>query len=342
MSYIILKFDDLSEETLDDFKRAKAICDKHGAVACFGLVGGSLSNPSTQYVSELRKLDDDGVEIWNHGYFHTEEEFSVCTYEQQLESIQKTQSNIEKYLGKPATTFGSPHNNSTEMTVKVLAENFPEISNYFFMADGEGRSKAKQLVMRCNYEIKTGLIDLDFFQKEYDRIKRYPYFVMQGHPSFWGEDDFERFDKMLEILAGDGNSFVTAEGLRKCDISSVQDKEMEHHIGQIESFIKVRNKIYFYGAGEIGREVFRYFSNKGIKPYGFVVSDGHKTISELCGLPVFELKEVATESGIIPTVLGRTHSKIFTDAILEKYDIWMPESTDIYDEIIDYIRWGIS
>ena len=321
MSYIILKFDDLSEETLDDFKRAKSICDKHGAVACFGLVGKSLSNPSSEYISEIKKLVDDGVEIWNHGYFHTEEEFSVCTYDEQLESIRRTQMNMEKYLGKLAATFGSPHNNSTELTVKVLAENFPEIRNYFFIADGEGRSKARQLVMRCNYEIQTGLIDLDFFQREYNRIKKYPYFVMQGHPSFWEEDDFKRFDEMLGILAADGNVFVTAEGLSTCDTGDAQDKKMEHEIANISAFINEHNKTYFYGAGEIGREVYRYFSYKGIKPDGFVVSDGYRNISELCGLPVLELKEIDMLAGIVPTVLGRTHSKIFTNSIMERWGI---------------------
>ena len=344
MSYIILKFDDLSEETLESFKVAQKICDNYGAVSCFGLVGSSLLNPSEKYVSELRAIDKSGVEIWNHGYHHTDEEFSKEGYEEQKTSIVATQQLMKKHLGKTATTFGSPHNNSTELTIQVLAENAPEINNYLFMADGAGRTNARQLVMRCNYEIKTGLIDLDYFRKEYNRIKKYPFFVMQGHPSFWGEGDFERFDEMLNILVKDGNSFITVEELGKISFPEYMDHTLEVEIDSLERFWESHSQIYFYGAGEIGREVLRYMSIREKKPSGFVVSDGRRTFNDVCGIPVYELKEIVNNKdvGIIPTIIGKTHKEVFSDKALDDIDVWGASQPEFYDQIIDYIRYDLS
>lgn len=341
MSYIILKFDDLDENTVESFKKAQAICDKHNAVSCFGLIGRSLENPSEEYVSSLRGMIESGVELWNHGYYHTKKEFSECTYQQQKESIEATQLLMKKHLGAVATTFGSPHNNSTEKTIQVLADHFPEIQNRFFMADGEGRSDARSLLMRCNYEIRTGEVDLGFFDREYERIKEYPFFVMQGHPSFWKDEDANRFDEILGILTDDRNEFVTAEGLRSVIFPGYMDSSLDGVINDAEAFF-VRNKeTYYYGAGEIGREVFRFFDKKGLRPDGFIVSDGHRMMPDVCGISVYELSEVCERKdvGIIPTILGRSHESVFSDTRFENMDVWMPETKNLYDRMIDYIRF---
>ncbi|WP_029201338.1 DUF2334 domain-containing protein [Oribacterium sp. NK2B42] len=345
MAHIILKFDDLSQETLESFKKIHEICKKYCALSSFGLIGSSLSDPDKEYVADLKEFEKSGVEIWNHGYHHTDEEFSVCTYQQQKESIGNTQELMMKYLGNPASTFGSPHNNSTELTISVLGEHFPKIRNYLFMADASGRTDSRQLLMRCNYEIKTGLIDLDFFSKEYNRIKKYPFFIMQGHPSFWTEDDFKRFEEILRILVDDGNSFVTPKSLRDYEIKEYREDILEKEIDNIKRFFELHNSIYYYGAGEIGREVYRYFDKRGYKPTGFVVSDGHKSVSDVCGVPVYELSEIfkyKTKIGIIPTILGKTHGAVLNNPMLVGFDIWMTENVSIYDEIIDYIRFELS
>lgn len=350
MSYVILKFDDLNEETLGSFEAAWEICKRYGAVPCFGLIGSSLERSSEPYLSSLKRMRDAGVELWNHGYFHSEEEFSKCTYQQQKESIEMTQLLMAKHLGDRARTFGSPHNNSTEKTVQVLSENFPEIRNWFFMADGEGRSNARTLLMRCNYEIKTGKVDLDFFRKEYDRIKDYPYFIMQGHPSFWEDEDARKFEEIMKILSLDCNEFVTAEGLRNKSMPDYQDSSIQGLIDSLTDFYVSHDKVYYYGAGEIGREVYRYFSLKGMTPDAFIVSDGHRDTPEVCGKPVLEFGEVygsSEECGIIPTILGRSHVSVFSDERFQHVDLWMPETVDLYDRMIDHIRfdrcclWGL-
>ena len=345
MSFAILKFDDLDENTLFDFKRAFLLCKKYNASTCFGLIGRSLEEPTSEYVDELHALLSEGVELWNHGYFHTEEEFSVGSYESQRYSIGKTQTLMEKHLGKAPATFGSPHNNSTEVTISVIGDNFPEIKNLLFMADGEGRININQLVLRCNYEIKTGLVDIDYFKSEYNRIKQYPYFVMQGHPSFWRDDDFERFEEILKILSADGNEFITAHKLYDENVTKSLLVFDNKWINSLSEFYSSHDKIFFYGAGEIGREVFKYSKYMGFVPDAFVVSDGHRQFSELCGVPVYEFSEVKNiqESfGIIPTIFGKSHEAVFNKPEFNELDIWSAGTLASYDEFIDYIRYSIS
>ena len=348
MSHIVLKFDDLNQNTLPHFQSLHRHCYQLNIPVCYGLIGESLSNPSKDYLSSLLQMMDENVELWNHGFYHTEAEFSSAFAQQQEESIQATQDLMKRHLCKASVTFGSPHNNSTEKTVGVLSRHFPEIKNYFYMADGSGVSSARQLLMRCNYEITTGVVDLDFFRREYDRIGEYPYFVMQGHPSFWRDEDFGRFKEMLNVLINDGNEFVTSEQLREIDISGYVVTSSDKWIKSLESFFASHRKVYFYGAGEIGREVYRFMSLRGFKPDAFVVSDGKRDVVDVCGIPVFELSEIkgqAADYGIVPTILGRTHGQVFGNSVLSEFDIWMPgDAGDIeeYNKFVDFVRYELS
>ena len=345
MPYILLKFDDLSDKTIDSFQRVKNYCSNRDVVTCFGFIGSSLCNdPNREFIDSIIKMKAEGVELWNHGYLHAESEFSEQFYNQQLDSIRSTQELMKKYLGEKPITFGSPHNNSTEKTVRVLRDSFPEICNYFFMADAGGVSHARQLVLRCNYEIKTGVIDLDFFLNEYNRIKRYPYFVMQGHPSYWDEDNFDKFKQIIEILIRDGNEFVTTKELANIKIAGFQHELADSWRKDLLEFICRHDKVVLYGAGEIGREVYRYMSINGISPDAFTVSAGHRKYAEICGTPIYEMpeaREQLVEFAIVPTLLGRNHNAVFGGREFEGIDIWKPEN-GTYDEFIDYVRYVVS
>ncbi len=345
MSYIVLKFDDLTEKNIDIFRVVWKYCSDKNIPVSFGLIGNSLyHNLSSEYIMLLKAMKREGIELWNHGFIHSVGEFSESTYNQQHDSIRSTQLLMKEYLGESAITFGSPHNNSTETTVKVLRDEFPEIENYYFMVDAGGVSGARQLVMRCNYEIETGVVDLDFFHKEYERIKKYPYFVMQGHPSFWREEDFGRFKKILDILIEDKNKFVTSEELSKIDISGFHQMFSDVWSNDILEFTAGYDKTVLYGAGEIGREIYRFLRMKGIKPDAFVVSDGHKTFTEICGTPVYSMTEVKKymhEFAVIPALLEKNHRSIFRAKEFEDVSIWKPQN-GTYNEFIDYIRYVVS
>ena len=354
MAYIILKFDDLDDQTLPSFYSLYEYCKERNIPVCYGLIGKSLESPSKEYLCALLEMKFGGVELWNHGYYHSEAEFSSESAKTQKESIQATQDLMMKHLGEAATCFGSPHNNSTEKTVGVLREYFPEIKNYFFMVDGKGLSKAHQLIMRCNYEIKTGVVDLDSFREEYDRIKEYPYFVMQGHPSFWRDVDYENLKKLLDVLIDDGNTFVTAEQLYNEDMPEEAGDSANGICADVIDFCNNHSSVAFYGAGEIGRETYRFMNLNDVKPDAFLVSDGHKDVDEVCDVPVFTISEKNSylikcdeagkkKCGIIPTVLGKLHKEIFDRPEFEEYDIWRPEGgKESYDRLVDYIRYKVS
>lgn len=345
MSYIVLKFDDLKEKTCESFNMVYDYClGKHIAV-CFGLIGSSLNDKlSDEYIKSLKRMQEGGTELWNHGFVHSEQEFSQARHDRQVESIRDTQLLMDKYLGYSAATFGSPHNNSTETTVKVLRDEFPEIENYFFMADAGGLSDARQFVMRCNYEIETGSVDFDYFKHEYERIRKYPYFVMQGHPSFWKPDDFERFKKILDMLLSDGNTFVTAKELSQIDISGFKHELSKRWEEDLSAFFVANEKVVLYGAGEIGREVYSFMRMKHIKPDAFVVSDGQKSFTEICETPVYSFTEARNylgEFAIIPTLLGKNHKTVFDKKEFEGISIWNLQN-GTYDEFIDYVRYFVS
>ncbi len=70
MSYIVLKFDDLNAETLPCFKSLHDHCYPLGFPVCYGLIGESLNNPSSDYIASLHQLVNENVELWDHGYYH--------------------------------------------------------------------------------------------------------------------------------------------------------------------------------------------------------------------------------------------------------------------------------
>ena len=345
MSYIILKYDDLNIENLTAFQKAWCQCKSYKAVPSFGLIGDSLLEPGEDYLNALKKMISDGVEIWNHGYFHGENEFSTRSYLEQKESVESTQFLMKKHLGKAAATFGAPHNNSTEKTVSVLHDNFPEIHNYLYMADGESRTKARQLIVRCNYESKPGVIDLDLFSKEYGRIKDYPYFVMQGHPGIWTEDDFKKHEIILKRIVDDRHVIVTPEKLLRIELPVFTVERAALWDDELSDFFVSHKTVVCYGAGEIGREVYRYLHSRNLQPDAFVVSAGNRMEAEVCHVPVFELSELNQrfpDCGVILTLLGRLHGEILSQPELSGPDIWRADSTLDYERFIDHVRYDIS
>lgn len=252
MAYIIMKYDDLTVENLAAFARVADFSIQGGYPIAMGLVGQSLAQGSSFYKNKLKEWSQAGIEIWNHGYVHTMEEFSSASYEQQCQSIVNTQKLMKSELGVSAVTFGSPHNNSTETTIRALKDVAPEIKNYLFAVDGTAISDARQMLVRCDMEITTGNIDFDFFKKNYEALKDFPYMVIQGHPSFWAAQDLEQNEKIIVYLRNQGNIFVTPCNLPDC--GGVETSESKEHdvAGELLDFAAAHEKIALYGAGEIG------------------------------------------------------------------------------------------
>ncbi len=345
MSYIIMKYDDLSVESFKDFTRVADFSLNTGRPVSMGIIGRSLAEGGALYKNRLIKWREDGIEIWNHGYFHTSEEFSSASYEQQCQSILNTQKLMKSELGQPAATFGSPHNNSTETTIRALKDVAPEIRNFLFAVDGTSVSNARQLLVRCDMEVTTGKIDLDFLKKNYSALKAFPYMVIQGHPSFWTEEDFERNEKVMAYLEDEGNSFVTPCGLP--EYLSENDSLAENNAaGALLEFAAAHEKIALYGAGEIGREWYRFLRSKSVSLDAFIVSDGQKIQEEeICTLPVMPFSKFGVQGGgegVIVAMMPKFHGEIEKILQNRKVDYFCPGDKEDYMQLVHYVRGEIS
>lgn len=357
MAYIIMKYDDLSNETIDSFARVADFSVKSGMPVSMGLVGGSLLEGDEFYKNRVRGWMKDGIEIWNHGYFHTMEEFSSASYEQQCRSISDTQKLMRSELGQPAVTFGSPHNNSTETTIRALKETAPKIGNYLFAVDGMSISDARQLLIRCDMEVTTGSVDVDFLKRNYDALRDFPYMVIQGHPSFWSEDDFRKNEEIMAYLEKQGNVFVTPRELPECAAGKQADDDllskenglatnMEDIFGELFRFAASHEKIALYGAGEIGREWFRFLKERSVSPDLFIVSDGQRIQErEICTLPVMPLSEFVKNDkgyGVIVAMMPKFHGEIKSVLASGRADYFCPADEEGYMRLVHNVRRLIS
>lgn len=336
-----MKYDDLSVESFDEFSRVAALSINTGRPVSMGIIGSSLEKGDESYKSRLREWMKSGIEIWNHGYLHTFEEFSSVSFEQQCQSILHTQKLMASELGRSAMTFGSPHNNSTETTIRALRDIAPEIRNYLFAVDGMSAAYAHQLLVRCDMEVTTGKIDPDFLKENYSMLKDYPYMVIQGHPSFWSEEDFEKNERVMDFLEDMGNIFCVPWELHQYISNadfSVEDSNAEALLG----FAAAHRKIALYGAGEIGREWYRFLKSRAVSPYAFIVSDGQKIHErEICQLPVMSFSEFLgreCEIGVIVAMMPRSHGEIKRALIDAKVDFFCPDDKEAYMQLVHYVR----
>ena len=84
---------------------------------------------------------------------------------------------------------------------------------------------------------------------------------------------------------------------RKIEYIDIEDKK-----DKVNNFIKRNEQVYIYGAGKCGKACLSTIEKSlHNRILGFLVSDGKKTESICCGLPIYELKDIfpSQESGII-------------------------------------------
>lgn len=346
MSYIIMKYDDLLPETYEDFKRVAQYSIQHQLPVSMGVIGKGLEEDNILYKNSLKFWMKNGIELWNHGYFHTLREFSSEVYQKQCQSIVETQRLMKSELGKAAVTFGSPHNNSTETTIRVLCNTAPEITNYLFAVDGSGISNARQLLIRCDMETTTGVVDFDFLKKNYKTLRGYPYMVIQGHPSFWEEKDFALNEQILKYLYDEGNIFVTPEKLPHLVLDEFAGEMEQKCIEDLMAFIKVHEKIVLYGAGEIGRELYRFLCSRNISPEMFVVSEGQEINEKvICGIPVVKVSQLLgynRDYGVILALMPKFHIEVTKILEHERIDYLRMADETTYMDFICCVRKMIS
>ena len=209
---IILKFDDMGASNIEGFQKIIDECKKLEVKCSVGIIVSRLDRGTPySYYERVRSWYEEGVEIWNHGYYHAREEFSTNSAEQQAIDFGKAQKILKDYCGITVTAFGSPYNNSTLVTQQMLAENFPEIKAVMLATDKENKNpNAKYLSESAKLESATGVVSkFEDFKAEYKQKTDRDYLVLQGHPSAWTDEDYAEFEKIIALLKDDGCEFKT-------------------------------------------------------------------------------------------------------------------------------------
>lgn len=207
---VIIKLDDLTTNTVNGFQKAFDVIQKEGVKGGFGVIGNSLEDDGTKqaYYDKIKEWDKAGIEIWHHGYSHTEPEYHGSDYDAQYESFNKTVTLLKEKCGITVTSFGSPFNNSDAVTAQMIDEKFPQITNMMLSGDF-GEKNALRLPTRCDMEPATGKVSYDTFVTNYTKFQRSPYIVLQGHAGMWDEASLSDFQKIIAFLKDKNSTFMT-------------------------------------------------------------------------------------------------------------------------------------
>jgi len=219
----ILKIDDLvfsKEWWCPNGKRPGATnlidyCAKRGIKCTFGVVGNGIEEANDIYCDWIKELHKSGmVEFWNHGYGEPPNAEFTGSYEQQLDSLKKTQDVAMRKFGFVFTTFGPHNSDHNSDTVKALKE-IPEIKVMFYMKDNLAKGASVMSLPRTNIEYPVGQAKFDEFKKSFDQRKGASPVVLQLHLWAFDEKDptknknFAELIRVIDFLIEDGWTFMT-------------------------------------------------------------------------------------------------------------------------------------
>lgn len=110
----------------------------------------------------------------------------------------------------------------------------------------------------------------------------------------------------------------------KCYLDSLYPSIPKVYLDELLEAEYLRNyfakykKIYLYGAGDYGRRVLKFLLRNGMRPTGFVVSEGRKGNLMLEGYPVLEINELSPKDSGIIIATGFTYEKEIEYYLIEK------------------------
>ncbi len=198
---IILKGDDLLPSPT--WQRFTNYIETKNLKASLGLVCENLYDDTlTNWIKTL--LPKNNFEIWNHGFAHfcidgnNPGEFNGSTYEEQLYYLKESQRLYKEKLGVTCLVFGTPCNQKDNNTTRALLD-IDEIDVWYY-----GRTDTNKLEMTRvgNIEIPTGEPNYEDFTQKYaqDNLAKYDYLLLQLHPGWWNDNNWDNFEKIIAFL----------------------------------------------------------------------------------------------------------------------------------------------
>jgi peptidoglycan/xylan/chitin deacetylase (PgdA/CDA1 family) len=220
--FVILKLDDLwykDNQVHEGWEQVIAFLNDQNIIGTIGLIGNSLEQDNEAYFDWIKKRQQEGHEIWNHGFCHCRNrdqekeirEFRGTDFEAQFASISTTQKLANEKLGITLRTFGAPYNSTDDHTANALAE-IPDLKVWLFKETDSSTDKfLLDRIPEVNIEYPVHQPDFEEFKKGYEQFKSEPILIIQGHPRSWAADKnrLENFKKIILYLKNEGVTFTT-------------------------------------------------------------------------------------------------------------------------------------
>ena len=225
---IILKFDDFSVYTYPAYEKLRQILKEEGIAGSIGIIVSPMDKNYAPVREEIKNYDvkwniakriidrckADGIEFWHHGYTHNETAYNTASYDEQLADFKKGYDIMTNDLEINLTSFGSPCNNSTDVTARMIKENFPQIKVLMLVSDKyEIPDGMINLNKSCQMETESSKIVSDMFIENFNARRGYDYMVIQTHPCSWDTnadyDSWSEFKKCIEYMKDNGAVFMT-------------------------------------------------------------------------------------------------------------------------------------
>jgi peptidoglycan/xylan/chitin deacetylase (PgdA/CDA1 family) len=220
--YVILKLDDLwckNDVIHPGWGNVIEFLNSQDVRGTIGLIGSSLENDNPEYFAWVKEREQEGYEIWNHGFCHCRmeengkeiREFRGKNLEEQAESILKTQQLAKEKLGITMQTFGAPYNSTDSNTIEAIEEN-SELKIWLYKDTELETSKyLLNRIPEVNIEYPLHIPDFAQFKAGYEKYRDEPILIIQGHPRSWTEDEdrFENFKQIILYLKKEEVIFTT-------------------------------------------------------------------------------------------------------------------------------------
>lgn len=212
----IIKADDVRRPT-EQWQRFVDVSRDKGVKVSLGVICDSLADPSPEYVTWLRDLDQSSqVELWQHGWDHKHwtdaagnalREFRGSGFAHQHKHYHEAKAAMTRVLGRPPLAFGAPYNAMDDDTFKII--NADADMRLVFAYNDRGLEEKIPAMMTLRGEHDgTGKPNFEKFKADYAKKSDLHFAAIQFHPQNFAEEHFEEYLKILDFLLTEGWQFM--------------------------------------------------------------------------------------------------------------------------------------
>ncbi len=178
-----------------------------------GLIANTLLYADDKGIQLLKTMNKFQFELYLNGWDHyvTEDqaEFDGTSLQDQINRLEWSLQATKKFINYTPHTFAAPENRYDSLTAVAL-RHFPEIIIWLF---GEPQSGLFILPHTVTVENDTGaIISMDEFVLQYTIYKSQPAIVLEIHPKEWDNNQYKRFEAIIQYLTRNGRRLATPFG----------------------------------------------------------------------------------------------------------------------------------